>query len=422
MAGLFREAAVAAKQTQWLGEIVLIAPLQFTYLAALAGMMAICLAAFLTWGSYTQRSTVSGQLAPSAGLLRIYTPQSGIVLEKWVTEGQSVQKGDVLFILSSERQSSSQNNTQAYISQQIESRKASLVQDLDKTQGLQTAEREALVKKIAGLRNEITQLASQIDSQQQRVQLAEEAQQRYAGLLQKNFVSREQMAQKQADLLDQRSRRQGQQRERAGLERELTGLQYELANLSVKQEKQSAEIAREINSVSQELSESEAKRRVVIHAPAAGAATAVSAEVGQAVDASKALLSLVPRDSVLQAQLYAPSKTVGFIKPGDPVRIRFQAFPYQKFGHAQGIVQAVSKTTLPASELAGLGNMPAFGNATPNEPLYRVTVALTRQTILAYGQPQNLQAGMLLDADILRDQRRLYEWVLEPLYSLTGKL
>jgi membrane fusion protein len=63
------------------------------------------------------------------------------------------------------------------------------------------------------------------------------------------------------------------------------------------------------------------------------------------------------------------------------------------------------------------------GNGTVgSEPLYRITVNLAAQAVTAYGQPQMLQAGMSLDADILQERRRLYEWVLEPLYSLTGKL
>jgi membrane fusion protein len=56
------------------------------------------------------------------------------------------------------------------------------------------------------------------------------------------------------------------------------------------------------------------------------------------------------------------------------------------------------------------------------EAFYRITVDLSSQTILAYGKGQDLQAGMLVDADILQERRQLYEWVLEPLFSLTGKL
>ena len=41
---------------------------------------------------------------------------------------------------------------------------------------------------------------------------------------------------------------------------------------------------------------------------------------------------------------------------------------------------------------------------------------------MAYGNAQPLQAGMVVEADVLQEKRKLYEWVLEPLYSLTGKL
>ena len=99
--------------------------------------------------------------------------------------------------------------------------------------------------------------------------------------------------------------------------------------------------------------------------------------------------------------------------------IRYQAYPYQKFGHQQGEVETVAKTALPTHEINGLGN-PQGNNS--SESLYRVRVKLAAQTVNAYGHPQPLQAGMLLDADVLQEQRRLYEWVLEPLYSLTGKL
>ncbi len=133
---------------------------------------------------------------------------------------------------------------------------------------------------------------------------------------------------------------------------------------------------------------------------------------------SKPLISVVPVGARMQAHLYAPSRAMGFVKPGDAVLLRYQAYPYQKFGHARGRVLQVARTALPSQELAGVaGSQPGGG-----EPVYRITVELARQSIRAYGKPQPLQAGMLLEADVLQDTRRLYEWVLEPLYSLTGKL
>jgi len=62
------------------------------------------------------------------------------------------------------------------------------------------------------------------------------------------------------------------------------------------------------------------------------------------------------------------------------------------------------------------------GSGQATEPYYRVLVALDAQTVMAYGKPESLRPGMALEADILSERRRLYEWLLEPLYSLRGTM
>ncbi len=112
-----------------------------------------------------------------------------------------------------------------------------------------------------------------------------------------------------------------------------------------------------------------------------------------------------------------PSAAIGFVRVGDPVLLRYQAFPYQKFGQYQASVVSIARNALSAAELATSGIQSAS-----DRTYYRITVALKSQTVTAYGKPQALEAGMTLQADILQERRRLYEWVLEPLYSMTGKL
>ena len=114
-----------------------------------------------------------------------------------------------------------------------------------------------------------------------------------------------------------------------------------------------------------------------------------------------------------------PSSAIGFIRPGQPVLLRYQAFPYQKFGHYQGEVASVARSALTQDELARRSS----GRSTDqhaDQPVYPVTVRLQSQTATAYGQPIALQPGMQLEADILIERRRLIEWVLEPLFTVTG--
>ncbi|WP_414890135.1 HlyD family secretion protein [Pseudomonas chlororaphis] len=418
---MFRREALDARQTNGLGDIVLVRPISFTLLTCLATALAVSVAAFFFFGSYTKRSTISGQLVPVGGQVKVYVPQAGIVFEKFVHEGQRVKRGEPLLTISSERYGSDAEPVQAGISRQLEHRRDSLRGELEKVLRLQLDERDSLSNKVASLQRELAILARQTDSQRRLVALSSDATQRYQGLMDKGYISVDQLQQRQAELLGQRQALQGLERERATLQQQLTERRNELAGLGARQANQQADIQRQLSALEQNLAESEAKRTLLVTAPETGIATAVLADIGQTVDSSRPLLSIVPADAPLQAELYAPSKSIGFIKPGDSVLIRYQAYPYQKFGQYQGRVRSISRTSVPFAELASMaGAVPGLGK--DSEQLYRLQVSLDKQMVTAYGQPRPLQSGMLLDADVLQDTRRLYEWVLEPLYSLTGKL
>lgn len=417
---LFRRAALDAQKPKSCGEILLVRPLSYRLLSLAALVSTLAIVALFTWGSYTKRSSVTGQLVPSAGLLRIYPPQTGIVGKKLVAEGQSVKAGDTLYLISSERQSSTLGSVFASVSEQLGARKESLTGELERTRQLQREEQEGLTRQVAALRSELEKIDSLLEGQRARVALAEETSNRYQSLLEKDYISREQRQQKREELLDQQTRLKSVEREQIALRRELGTRQESLAALRFKHENQLAQIERVISSTSQELSESEGRRMLAITAPIDGTATAVVAEVGQAVDGRRPLLSIVPAGSRLEAQLYAPSRAVGFVRPGAQVLMRYQAYPYQKFGHARGTVVSVARTALPGSEISSL--LAPGVEAQGSEPLYLISVALEQQSINAYGVAQPLQAGMLLEADVLQESRKLYEWVLEPLFSLSGKL
>ena len=99
------------------------------------------------------------------------------------------------------------------------------------------------------------------------------------------------------------------------------------------------------------------------------------------------------------------------------MRLRFEAFPYQKFGHQQGRVVQVSRTPLATSELNAL-SLPQSGPA--GEPLFRITVELDPAPERNKALP--LVAGMRLDADVLLERRRLVEWLFAPLAGLSERL
>ena len=102
--------------------------------------------------------------------------------------------------------------------------------------------------------------------------------------------------------------------------------------------------------------------------------------------------------------------------------MRFEAFPYQKFGHQGGHVLQVSRTPLAAPELAGLPLAGLAGADAAAEPMFRITVAMDSPELNAFGASQPLVAGMRMEADVLLERRRLIEWLFAPVLGLTNRL
>ena len=421
---LFRTEAIENQRTQLLGQIILTPRISTLWMSVGAILMALALLAFLFFGSYTRRVTVSGQLMPAGGLIRVHTPQLGVVIEKHVSNGQNVKKGQLLYVLNSDRPGDGAQNLQADIARQTAERRASLELEVDRSRQMQAEETAGLRRRGETLKAEARAIAAQITQQEIRIQYAEDTRKRYQALADKDYIARDELRQKEIDLSEARSRLQALQRDALTAQRELQQLQQEIDSSQLRFDNQVAQLEREISNTNQQLTEVESRRRVVITAPQEGQATLVSAEVGQTIDSSQALLTLVPAGSELQARLYAPSSSIGFVQPGDAVMLRYQAFPYQKFGQYPGVVTTVSTSSVSPTELASLslGGPASPAGGGQGESVYSIQVKLENSAIEANGQIRPLQAGMVLEADILQERRKLYEWVLEPLYGVTKRL
>jgi membrane fusion protein len=318
----------------------------------------------------------------------------------------------VLFVLSVE-QTSDQGETQAAVQRSLGARERSLKGSAEQQRALLESQRAALARRAADMRRELSAMDGQAALQREQLALGEQALARLQSLRGENFVSDAQVQAKKEDVLGLRAKLKALELARSVQQREIAALDAEQHELPLKAAARQGEIERDLAELAQVHAESQARRRVVIAAPTDGVVGAVVAEPGQTVSPAVALATLLPPDARLRAHLYAPSSTVGFLRPQQPVLLRYQAFPYQKFGHQKGEVLQVSRTPLAPGEL---------GLAPSAEPMYRVTVALERQAVVAYGQAQPLVAGMQLEADVLLDRRRLIEWIFEPVLGLSGRV
>lgn len=416
MSALFRAEAIEARRRQWLGEVRLLRPLSLSLMVAVLLASALAAGAWLVMGQYTRKAHVSGVLVPDRGWVRLVAPEGATVLERRVSEGQSVRAGDVLFVLSLDRQTQA-GAAQLRVQRSLDQRQSSLADSVRGQQRLADEQDAALRQRQRALAGESAQIDAEFALQQQRLVLAQQALDRLEALRADNFVSSAQVQAKHEEVLGLQAQLKNLDRQRAALLREAAALEGQRRELPLQTRNRAAELEREAAALAREAADSDAVREIVIRAPTDGTVGAVSAERGQTTPKDTALASLLPADAQLQAHLYAPSSALGFLRPEQPVHLRVAAFPFQKFGHQLGRVQQVARTPLQAGELAALPLA-----ARPGEPMYRITVALERQDVLAYGERQALAAGMQLEADVLLDRRRLIEWLFAPVLGLAGRV
>lgn len=208
---------------------------------------------------------------------------------------------------------------------------------------------------------------------------------------------------------------------RFSLEKQISEQIYTIEQLKHEHKNQLSQLDRLLYDNEQQLAEVKAGESLVIRASQSGVVSSMYAQTGQYIDPSKPLMTILPQNNVLIAQLYVPDRAIGFIEIDDVVLLRYQAYPYQKFGHAKARISSIAKTAVAAQNIPSIGTV-SLQEQVNNEPMYLVQAELSYQNIKTYGKYLPLQVGMTLQADVLQERRKLYEWVLEPIYSITGKI
>ncbi len=412
---MFRTAALERAAThRQCGEVVLQHSVSSTVLVAMFGAIAISIVAFFCTFGVTRKAQVTGMLLPAQGAIRVISQQQAVVVERRVQEGSRVREGDVLFVLSADRASARRGDTAGAVSALLEQRLASLRVEQEQLLVQSTRRAEVTRRRIEDLESDGRRIVDQIALQRRRVALGVDALARYTDLELRNFVSPANVQQHQSELIDQRQRLAEFERSKAANERDIRTSLSELRDLETQGQRDYQAASRGIASVEQEMAENEARRAIEVRASQGGVVTGLTTELGQAVGVNQILGTILPEGSELEAELYAPSRSAGFIKVGMPVLLRYQAYPYQKFGQYEGRVKEVSAAALSPADMAH--------SARATEPMYRVRVKLSRQEVLTYGAAQQLRSGMTLDASVLLEKRKLYEWVLDPLYGIAGRV
>lgn len=410
---LFRSEAIAARRQRLMGEVTIAVPLRF-HVLGLALLVVVAIAvAFLALADFSRKETVPGYLRPDRGIVKIRSPRAGVVHALFVEEGEEVRAGQPLLVLVSEVVAGDGRTVEEKLLKSLDAEIADLDERLALLGRKTAARRAALVDERAGLERERKALDRQLAVQRDLVRVARESHDAIRDLVGRGVVSQPEFKAREERLLTQRQQLAALAQRRSAIEARITAIGHELDRLPIEQEEARGDLLARRRSLERQRLELQGRREMTITAPIAGRVTALQAAVGEQTG-NRPLLAIIPEGGRLEAELLVPARAIGFVRSGQEVRLAYDAFNYRRFGLAKGRVTAISRTILRPDEV------PA--PVVLDRPVYRVTVALSRESVVAYGRKWPLQPGMTLSADILLERRSLLAWLLDPLFALKGRM
>jgi membrane fusion protein len=403
---LFRSESVEGRRRRLHGDVILAQPLAHTLLTLTLGAVMAGVIAFLALGTYPRTATVRGYFAPDGGLAQIHAPRGGVVDRVFVGEGDRVEAGQPLVTLTldtrgvggavGERARAEAERQLAELDLQI----AATAERLD-------LERGRLADRIEGIAAELERLDARRRTEAALLALYEEDAARAAGLARTGTVTIVEVQRRRQIALSQEASLAELDRQIVQRRNDLRDLRAALVAQPVEARERLAQLRAARADLQGALAERELGEGYVVVAPVAGRVAALDAAPGQPAQAQRPLIAIVPVGRPLMVHLLVPTQAGGWIEPGQPVRMRVDAFPFQRFGTVDGhVVQVPSAAYRPGDFIAPI----PF-----EEPVYRVVVDPARRTVEGYGERRDLVSGMTLTADVVIERRTFLDAILDPL-------
>jgi len=375
----------------------------------LATVLIVLVAVLITWsivGKIDIIVNASGKIIPSGYTKTIACVDVASVRALHVEEGQHVKAGDVLIELDTsasdaERDKATGDRTTALL--QVARAKA-LVAGIDSgrlprlprvdsvPENRWQAEKMHLEAQYRDFAAKLKRIEGDIERYGEALRLATQRASDYKALLKDHDVSHHAWLEKEQARVDLAGQLADAKNQHGALTAETRRAAYDQANEGNKLAASSH----------QDAVRSDAHSKLLkLTSPVNGTVQQLDVHtVGGVVSSAKPLMQIVPKETRVEVEAYLENKDVGFIREGQGVEVKIDAFEYTKYGTVTGKVTHVSRDAI-ADEKKGL--------------IYSTKIMLDKATINVKGKAMPLSAGMTANVEIKTGDRRIIEYVLSPL-------
>ena len=415
---IYRKEAIEHKKFHWKGKALLLAGMPVWLIVLLSALFFITLVATIIFCTFTQRIDVRGEVITLPHSVNVFAPQQGYIVKQLVGIGQQVQKGQPLYEIDVSRETSSGNVNEAQtdvINQKI-ANSGDIIEKLYHNKAETLSALDAQLKNASGSLNETNEMlkATQAGLKKMRDNLVS-----YDKYLKEGLITKDQYNYQHSLYFQQQSAYQSLVSQKLQLESQITQLNSDKVTKAADFDNQISSQNNQTNDYKNQLVESNANGNVIIKATTAGKIESLAVTTGQMVDKGSSLAQIKPTGNVEYFLiLWLPNNSIPYVKPGDIVNIRYDAFPADKFGQFPGIIHSISSVPASRQELSEYTNVGA-GNNQQELALYKTIVKIKDKSFLYNGKELTLSNGLKAQAIVFLEERPLYMWMFTPFYKIS---
>ncbi|EPC5231668.1 HlyD family secretion protein [Klebsiella quasipneumoniae] len=415
---LYRKEAIDYKKNQWKGKALLLAGMPAWLVFMISSAFLLILILTLRFCSYTQRIDVKGEVITLPHSINVFAPQQGFVVKKLANVGDVVHKGTPLYELDVSRSTINGNvNTTmtAAINEKIENAEEIIIKILKNKEETMEALNTQLQQYAISLKETNTML----NNASTGLKKMKENLSSYDQYLSQGLITKDQYNYQHSLYFQQQSTYQSLISQKMQLESQLTQLKSDVVIKAADFDNQVSNQKNQINDYKNQRIEANANGNIIIKATANGKVESVAVTVGQMVDKGSSLAQIKPTENVeYYLILWLPNNSIPYIKPGDTVNIRYDAFPSDKFGQFPGKVLSISSVPASRQEMSEYTNVVT----NPNQQelaLYKAIVKINNSKFIYKDTVLELSNGLKAQAIVFLEERPLYMWMFTPLYKIT---
>lgn len=412
---MFRKDFFLQKKNEWLGDVHISSPVSYSLLGIYSLMLFFTIIIFLFSAHYTNREKSQGRIMPDKGIINVNANEEGFINDIYISNDDYIEKGVPLFSISKEKNGVQHGNTNNFINTQLNKQKELLIKTIDIKKNFLISQQKIKMDYINELKKDQVEIKKQIEITKKQSLKMKAILSNMIPLKEKGYISNLEIQQQENLFLENEKQIKSLKRQLIDNVIKLNEQKDTINRITNEYETEENKINQDIFEIDKNIAINKTNGKNIYFSKENGTISSVLFEKGQSIKAGDTIISLIPEKSKFIVQLFVPSNSIGFIKPGNDVTLRYQAYPYQKFGVQHGKVKEISKNIISAKQITDITGNPS------NNPYYKIIVEPNNQYIYANGEKKNLISGMVVDADIMLEKRNIFEWIFEPLLGLKNK-